>query len=109
GRGKVVVDVGPGCSELPRLLIEHCRRQGHPLVLCDSAEMLAHLPNEPFLVKAPGRYPAEAGRVFAEYGGRVDVLLSYSVLPCIFVEQSVFEFLDRSLQLLAAGGQMLLG
>ena len=109
GRGKVVLDVGPGCSELPHLLIELCRRQGHTLVLCDSPEMLAHLPDGPHVVKVPGRYPGEAGKVFAEFAGRVDVLLCYSVLHYVFVEQPLCDFLDRSLLLLAEGGQMLLG
>ncbi|HEX8355321.1 MAG TPA: hypothetical protein VF611_20615, partial [Pyrinomonadaceae bacterium] len=27
GRGKVVLDVGPGCSGLPLMLVELCRRQ----------------------------------------------------------------------------------
>ncbi len=108
-QGKVVLDVGPGCSELPHMLIELCRRRGHTLILCDSAEMLAHLPDGPSVVKVPGRYPMEAGRVFAEFGGRVNALLCYSVLHYVFAEQPLFEFLDRSLELLTDGGRMLLG
>ena len=46
----LVLDVGPGCSDLPRLLIDLCRQQRHHLLLCDSAEMLAHLPDEPNLL-----------------------------------------------------------
>src|SRR3954466_14260615 len=48
-RGQTVFDVGCGCSGLPLLLADYCQRQGHGLVLCDSAEMLAHLPDEPFV------------------------------------------------------------
>src|SRR5690242_33336 len=48
---KTVVDIGPGCSDLPRMLIEHCQRQAHQLYLVDSQEMLAHLPTEPFIRK----------------------------------------------------------
>jgi hypothetical protein len=109
GRGKVVLDIGPGCSDLPRLLIDLCRRHGHTLLLCDSAEMLAHLPDAPGIVKIPGRYPAETEGPLAAYAGRVDALLCYSVLHYVFVEQPLFDFLDRSLGLLAQGGQMLLG
>jgi hypothetical protein len=108
-RGKVVVDVGPGCSELPLLLLDLCRCQGHTLLLCDSAEMLAHLPNGPGVVKVLGRYPHDAGRLFDEFAGRVDALLSYSVLQYVFVEQPLFDFLDRTLLLLAEGGRVLLG
>lgn len=108
-RGRVVLDIGPGCSELPGMLVELCRRQGHTLLLCDSPEMLAHLPDGPGLVKVPGRYPSETGPRLAEYTGRVDVILCYSVLHYVFAEQPLFEFLDRSLRLLAEGGQLLLG
>ncbi len=109
GCGKVILDIGPGCSDLPRLLIELCRRQGHTLLLCDSAEMLAHLHDAAGVIKVPGRYPDEAGRIFAEFTGQVDAILCYSVLHYVFAEQPLFDFVDRSLALLAEGGQMLLG
>ncbi len=109
GEGKVVLDVGPGCSELPRMLIEQCRVRRHTLILADSPEMLGRLPDEPFVVKVPGRYPASAEKLFAEYAGRVDALLTYSVLQYVFAEQPLFDFIDRSLGLLAEGGQFLIG
>jgi hypothetical protein len=108
GRGKVVLDVGPGCSGLPLMLVELCRRQGHTLLLVDSAEMLARLPEEPFVRKFPAYYP-RCEELFAEYAGRVDVLLSYSVLHYVFAESNLWDFLDASLALLADGGQMLVG
>ena len=106
--GKVVLDVGPGCSGLPLMLVELCRRQGHTLLLVDSAEMLGRLPDEPFVRKFPAYYP-RCEELFAEYAGRVDVLLCYSVLHYVFAESNLWDFLDASLQLLADGGQMLLG
>lgn len=109
GERQVVLDIGPGCSDLPRLLIDLCRRQGHTLILCDSAEMLAHLPDGPGLIKVPGRYPQEAERVFAEFTRRVDAIVCYSVLHYVFVEHPLYDFLDRSLELLADGGRLLLG
>lgn len=108
GRGKVVLDVGPGCSGLPFMLVELCRRQGHTLLLADSAEMLARLPDETFVRKFPAYYP-RCDELFAQYAGRVDVLLCYSVLHYVFAESNLWDFLDASLQLLADGGQMLLG
>ncbi|HEX8284167.1 MAG TPA: class I SAM-dependent methyltransferase [Pyrinomonadaceae bacterium] len=108
GRGKVVLDVGPGCSGLPVMLAELCRRQGHTLLLVDSEEMLARLPDEPFVRKFPAYYP-RCEELFAEYAGRVDVLLCYSVLHYVFAESNLWDFLDASLSLLADGGQMLLG
>src|SRR6185437_629275 len=52
-----VLDIGPGCSDLPVMMIELCQRQGHELVLVDSAEMLALLPDRPFIHKVAGLYP----------------------------------------------------
>lgn len=108
GQGKVVLDVGPGCSGLPFMLAELCRRQGHTLLLVDSEEMLARLPDEPFVRKFPAYYP-RCEELFAEYAGKVDVLLCYSVLHYVFAESNLWDFLDASLGLLADGGQMLLG
>lgn len=107
-REKVVLDVGPGCSDLPRMMIELCRKQGHKLLLVDSEEMLAHLPDEEFIQKIPAYYP-QCDELFNEYSAKVDVLLSYSVLQLVFAEGNVWDFLDRSLELLAEGGEMLLG
>jgi len=39
----------------------------------------------------------------------VDVLLTYSVLHYVFAEGNVWDFLDRSLELLAEGAEMLIG
>jgi hypothetical protein len=110
GRRKVVLDIGPGCSELPRLLIDLCVRREHELILCDSPEMLAHLPDAPPLLrKVPGRYPAESGAVFERYDGRVDAIVCYSVLQYVFTEQPLHDFIDASLSLLAEGGRFLIG
>lgn len=108
GEGKVVLDVGPGCSGLPLMLVELCRRQQHTLLLVDSAEMLGRLPDGPSVRKFPAYYP-RCEELFAEFAGRVDVLLCYSVLHYVFAESNLWDFLDASLALLADGGQMLLG
>jgi hypothetical protein len=107
--GQVVVDIGPGCSELPQMLIDVCRERGHELVLLDSAEMLARLPDEPLVRKVAARFPNECVDVLNELRGRVNVLLTYSVLHYVFVEASVFEFVDRIVELLADGGEALIG
>lgn len=107
-RNKVVLDIGPGCSELPFMLIEQCRRNAHTLILVDSEEMLAQLPSESFIKKVAGYYP-NCAELFTEYRARVDVVLTYSVLHYIFAESNVWAFLDRSLELLAHGGEMLVG
>jgi cyclopropane fatty-acyl-phospholipid synthase-like methyltransferase len=106
--GKVVLDIGPGCSELPLMLVELCRAQGHQLIQVDSSEMLARLPDEKFVTKIAAYYP-RCEELFEEYCGRVDAILGYSVLHYVFAESNVWEFLDRSLTLLAQGGEMLIG
>jgi hypothetical protein len=107
-RNKVILDVGPGCSELPSMMIDLCRTNGHTLLLVDSAEMLEHLPDEPFIEKHAAFYP-DCPDLIETWRGRVDVLLSYSVLHYVFVESNVWRFLDTSMELLAHGGSMLLG
>ncbi len=107
-RGKVVLDVGPGCSDLPLMMIELCRKQGHTLLLVDSEEMLGHLPNNDFVHKFPAYYP-QCDPLFGGYTSKVDVLLTYSVFHTVFMEGNAWDFLDRSLELLADGGEMLIG
>ncbi|HEY0006598.1 MAG TPA: hypothetical protein VGB17_17585 [Pyrinomonadaceae bacterium] len=105
---KTVLEIGPGCSELPLMLIELCRRNGHTLMLVDSEEMLAQLPDEPFIKKIAAYYP-RCEDLFAEFHERVDVILAYSLLHYVFVESNLWEFLDKSLGLLAHAGEMLIG
>ena len=107
--GQVVVEVGPGCSGPAFMLIDLCRRQGHSLIMVDSGEMLAHLPSEPFLTKVAGLYPRDCASLLEAYAGRVDVFLTYSVLQYAYVDTNLFDFVDRSLMLLAGAGQMLVG
>jgi hypothetical protein len=105
---KTVVDIGPGCSNLRDMLIELCRRNRHQLILIDCQEMLDHLPDEPFIVKVPGRYPDKCRWLFEQYAGKVDVVLCYSVLHHMFGDRDIYSFLDFSLGLLAEGAEMLI-
>jgi hypothetical protein len=107
-RARTVLEIGPGCSRLPVMLMELCARQGHRLLLVDSAEMLAQLPDAPHVDKIPGRYP-EIAAGLERYIGAVDAILAYSVVQYAFAEGNVWSFVDRSLTLLAAGGALLLG
>lgn len=108
-RHQTVLEIGPGCSEPPRLMIDLCRQHEHTLILIDSPEMLALLPDAPFITKIPAYYPDECPQLFEEYAGRVDVINCYSVLPVIFSEGNVYRFFDRTLSLMASDGQFLLG
>ncbi len=106
---QVVLDIGPGCSELPLKLIDLCREKNHKLILIDSQEMLDQLPDEAFIKKIPAFYPLGCQEFIREYHNKINIILSYSVLHYIFSELNVFDFLDKTLNLLMDGGQMLLG
>ena len=107
-KGALIMDIGPGCSDLPLMVVNCCQAAGHELLLIDTQEMLDLLPNEPLITKIRGPYPHCKDRLKA-YIGRLDAILCYSVLQYIFAEGNVFEFLDVSLELLAQGGSMLIG
>ncbi len=107
-RGKIVLDIGPGCSELPLKLIDLCEEMDHTLILVDSAEMLSRLPDKRFIKKVAAYYPV-CEELFKAYSGKIDVILTYSVMHYVFAESNVWDFLDQSLALLAQGGAMLIG
>ncbi|MEO8629043.1 MAG: SAM-dependent methyltransferase, partial [Betaproteobacteria bacterium] len=107
-RERTVLEIGPGCSRLPLMLIELCARQSHRLLLVDSPEMLAQLPESAHTDKVAGRYP-EGAAGLEQHLGTLDAILAYSVIQYPFAEGNLWAFLDRSLALLAPGGALLLG
>jgi hypothetical protein len=109
GEGKTVLEIGPGCSRLPMLMAVVCKERGHTLHLVDSPEMLALLPDEVSISKWPGRYPGEVDALFTKLNGSVDTIIAYSVIQYVFAEGNLWDFLDRTLSLLADGGEILLG
>ena len=54
GIQKTIVDIGPGCANLPRRLIDLCEMKGHRLALVDSPAMLSQLPDGKSIVKVEG-------------------------------------------------------
>jgi len=109
-RGLRVVDIGPGCAGLPRLLIALCRERGHTLTLVDSPEMLALLPDEPGVTrKCAGAFPRNAAEVALNLGGLADAFLCYSVLHYIYVDSNLFDFVDATVAMLAPAGRALIG
>ena len=106
--GSRVLDIGPGCSDLPVMLIDQCREKKQSLVLVDNSEMLDLLPSDSFINKVNALYPC-CPDIFSDYAGKLDAILCYSVLHYILIDTAFFRFLDLSLSLLAPGGQMLIG
>lgn len=107
-RGSTVLDIGPGSSGLPKMVIERCEEIEANLFLVDSEEMLARLPDSPAVVKLAARFPS-CPELFERFAGSFDAILSYSVLQHVFLQASVWEFLDRCLELLANRGTLLIG
>jgi len=70
--------------------------------------MLDLLPEGKQIRKIPAYYP-NCPELFEEYAGKVDAILVYSVIQYVFVESSLWDFLDLSLSLLSEGGEMLIG
>lgn len=108
GHGMTVLDIGPGCSELPVRMAELCARNSHRLGLVDSPEMLSMLDNVPTAIKVPGRFPDVAAEVRSRVG-LADVIIIYSVLHYVFVEMNPWRFIESALELLRPGGEMLIG
>lgn len=106
--GAVVLDIGPGCSDVPRLLIAHCRALAQELHLVDSAEMLEQLDDSVGVQKTAAFYP-DCPQLLEQLDGRTDAVIVYSVLQYIFVDTNLWTFLDQTLALLAPGGRLLIG
>jgi SAM-dependent methyltransferase len=108
GKNKTILDIGCGCSDLPFMLIEKCEKQNNDLILVDSEEMLAHLPDKPFMKKIACRFP-DCAELLDDYKDSVDIIITYSVMQHVILESNPFNFIDRALDLLKTGGKMLLG
>jgi len=106
--GKVVLEIGPGCSELPKMLSRLCHLKSHDLHFIDSQEMLDLLPHGKHITKWPGKF-SEVTNDPNFMSRRVDIILAYSVVQYIYLDGNFWEFLEKSLNMLRRGGQMLLG
>jgi len=104
-----ILDIGAGCSDLTHYIIEMTGRHNQFLTVIDSPEMLRLLPNRgPHLTKIAGRFPGgikSAEKIL----GSFDAILAYSVAHYVFLDASLFAFIDAAVQLLTKQGQLLLG
>lgn len=103
-----VLDIGPGCSDLPVMLIQQCKDMGHALTLVDSQEMLDLLEDGPGIEKVAALFP-QCPELIERLSGQVDAIICYSVLQYALIDTAMYRFLDLALQCLAPGGQLLLG
>lgn len=107
--GRKVLDVGPGCTEVPKLMIQHCVEREHSLFLLDAQEMLDLLPNGNGVTKIDGRFPDRKAVLQEMVGDGLDGIIAYSVLQHVFLEANPFVFVDELLSMLRPGGVLLLG
>jgi 2-polyprenyl-3-methyl-5-hydroxy-6-metoxy-1,4-benzoquinol methylase len=103
-----VLDVGAGCSDLPEQMVSYCDSRDHRVVLVDSAEMLQQLPQWPHVTKIEGQFPGCIEAVCAA-SSSYDAILVYSVIQYVFSEGNIWSFVDTLANLLAPGGQLLIG
>ncbi len=106
--GKVILDIGPGCSDLPNMIVEYCAVNHHDLLLCDSKEMLDLLPSGANIKKLEGYFPDETADLINNFQGGVDYIICYSIFHYVFYNTSGFKFIDAALSLLKPGGKMLI-
>lgn len=106
---KNVLEIGPGCSELPLMLSEKCEENGSYLIFVDSHEMLAHLPKSSHILEYEGEFPAAFGSDSEKWIGKIDVIICYSVIQYVFADSNLWNFVDRCLLLLRDGGEILFG
>lgn len=104
-----VMEIGPGCSELPLMLIRHCQLKNSDVIFVDNEEMLAQLPNEPRISKYAGPFPEAIRTQAARLAGSIDTIIAYSVIQYVFVGGNIWGFLDQALSLLRGGGEIFLG
>lgn len=106
----VILDVGCGCSDLPTLLAEQSCRFNQELILVDSEEMLGLLRavQDPKIIKYAARFP-DCKELLDDLRGKVQAILVYSVIQYVFSEGNIFDFIDKSIELLAPSGRMLIG
>lgn len=107
--GQVLLDIGPGCSDLPTLLHNYASANGCKIVLVDSEEMLNLLPVTVQTKKYSGRFPDEVPEMLGEYQNSIDYILTYSTLICVFYDGCIYKFIDAAVSLLKTGGRLLIG
>lgn len=108
--GRTVVDIGAGCANLPRMLIDLCGQRRHRLVQVDSPEMLSQLPDvDGVTFKCDGAFPANFATVAPLTPDGADAVLAYGVLSVVYLDGNPFEFMDGICALLAPRGRALVG
>ena len=107
--GALVLDIGCGCGDLAKTLINLATRNQLMLLMCDSEEMLNALPQPDTYQRVTGRFPDECSGQLGRYEGALDGIIVYSVLQYVVGGSSLIGFLTSCTRLLKPGGRCLLG
>ena len=105
-----ILDIGCGCSELVNFFITNSKKYNQQLYLVDSQEMLENISEKEVSINVhllPGYFPKidliEKKTIY------FDVIIVYSVIQYVFLEQSIFNFIHNCLTLLKSGGKLIIG
>ena len=107
--GKKILEIGPGCSDLPIKLSHICQENNNSLIFVDSQEMLGHLPKAPHIKEYYGAFPFALGDDLDGLTGRVDAIIAYSVIQYVFTGGNLWDFIDCCMRLLADDGEIFFG
>lgn len=105
----IFLDIGPGCSELPLMLIDFFEKLQSKILLVDSKEMLDQLPSNVNVEKYEGYFPNDVSSLLNSYHNKVDFIVGYSIFHYVFYNTCIFKFLDAAVSLLKPGGKILIG
>ena len=109
-QGKRWLDIGPGCTELPLMVLDLCKRQNFELTWADSKEMLALLPEDKIVKRFSGYFPDDMAELVDANQNNLDYIVCYSILHCgPFYNTCIHKFIDTAVSLLKLGGRLLIG
>ena len=108
---KLILDIGCGCSDLVENFISHAVDKDQSLYLVDSPEMLNSIDGDTLnenIYRVSGRFPDSdiLGKLPI---GSFDVIVVYSVIQYVFINQSIYNFVHECIKLLKPGGRLLIG
>ena len=109
--GLKLLDIGCGCAGLVDQLIGYTNKNQGSLYLVDSIEMLNNINIELLnhnIKLIPGCFP-KIDFFNSGVAGSFDRILIYSVIHCVFLEHSIFNFIHACINLLKPGGRILIG
>lgn len=110
-KAKMVLDIGCGCSELVDNIINYANENKQTLVLIDSNEMLNNIDNKynnNNIILIPDRFPSKFIKEKL-LPSSFDVIIVYSVIQYVFLDQSIYDFIHACIKLLKSGGRILIG